>query len=301
LLQNDFRRFVMNDVFPFLSQRVLNTPVAIHPKKCEVVLAALADRLGLARVVRADGAAPVAFEADPDFAEEARPYVGYDVVAGVACIQVEGMLVQKLGTLRPYSGMTGYDGLRTNFLTAVSDPDVRAIVLDINSPGGEVSGCFELSDMIYASRGLKPIWAIAGDIAYSAAYAIASAADQVLVPRLGGTGSIGVLTMVVDYSKAISNAGLTVHFVNYGDAKAAELRQMHTGVQPELLDRIAQDIAVMGDLFVETVARNRNMSVAAIRAQQADYYLGAKGVEQGLADAVMSPDDAFEALLASLD
>jgi hypothetical protein len=212
-------------------------------------------------------AAPVAFEADPDFAEEARPYVGYDVVAGVACIQVEGMLVQKLGTLRPYSGMTGYDGLRTNFLTAVSDPDVRAIVLDINSPGGEVSGCFELSDTIYASRGLKPI------VGHLRRTSLIPQRTRSRALRTGCwcRGSAGPeasvsLTMVVDYSKAISNAGLTVHFVNYGDAKAAELRQMHTGVQPELLDRIAQDIAVMGDLFVATVARNREAwSAAAIQ------------------------------------
>ena len=48
--------------------------------------------------------------------------------------------MQKLGTLRPYSGMTGYDGIRQNFLEALSDPAVEAIVLDIDSPGGEVAG-----------------------------------------------------------------------------------------------------------------------------------------------------------------
>lgn len=291
----------MNSVFPFLSQRVFNTPLCIHPAKCEVALAALADRLGIARIVRADGSGPVAFEDDLGFSDQARDYVGYDVIGGVACIQVEGMLVQKTGSLRPWSGMTGWDGLRTNFLTALADPSVKAIAFDMNSGGGEVSGCFDFCDTVFAARGVKPIWAVLGDCAYSAAYSLASACDRVTVPRTGGTGSIGIIALLVDFSKAITASGLEVHFVRYGEQKARELREMHTGVSQELLDRLQVDIDAMGDLFVQTVARNRNMAPAAVRAQQADYYLGAAGVEAGLADAVMSPDEAFEELLASLD
>ena len=93
-------------------------------------------------------------------------------------IQVEGTLVQKLGTLRPYSGMTGYDGIRQNFLEALSDPAVEAIVLDIDSPGGEVAGCFDLVDTIYAARGEKPIWSVLSESAYSAGYALQA-------PRIG--------------------------------------------------------------------------------------------------------------------
>jgi ClpP class serine protease len=75
-------------------------------------------------------------------------------------------------------------------------------------PGGEVSGCFDLVDAIYAIRGKKPIWGILNEYAYSAGYAIASACDYVTVPRTGGVGSIGVITMHVDMSKAIDSAGL---------------------------------------------------------------------------------------------
>ncbi|MBP0492177.1 S49 family peptidase [Pararoseomonas indoligenes] len=293
----------MSDLFPRLAQRIFNTPLALHPQKAEVALTALAERLGIARVARADGAS-LAFDEDEDlgFDDEARPCrAGYDLVGGVALIQVEGMLVQKTGTLRPYSGMTGYDGLRANFLTAMEDPLAEAIVLDLNSGGGEVAGCFDLADLIYASRGLKPIWAICSECAYSAAYALASACDRVTVPRTGGTGSVGVVTMLVDYSKAIERSGLAVHFVHYGSRKMEETRAMHGGVKPDLLERIQRDVDVMGELFVATVARNRNMSVEAVRAQQADYYLGAAGVQAGLADAVMAPDEALMALMADLD
>ena len=135
-------------------------------------------------------------------------------------IQVEGTLVQKLGTLRPYSGMTGYDGIRQNFLEALSDPAVEAIVLDIDSPGGEVAGCFDLVDTIYAARGEKPIWSVLSESAYSAGYAIASAADRIVVPRTGGTGSIGVISMHVDWSQALTEAGVKVTFITYGERKA---------------------------------------------------------------------------------
>jgi ClpP class serine protease len=292
------------DLFPSLAQRIFNTPLALHPRKAEIALAALAERMGVARVVRADGAEMGAFEDDDclGFDEEARPRrVGYDMVEGVAVIQVEGMLVQKTGTLRPYSGMTGYDGLRENYLTALEDPSVEAIVFDQNSGGGEVAGCFDFVDLIHANKGRKPTWAICAECAYSAAYAIASACDYITVPRTGGVGSVGIVTMLVDYSRAIRADGLEVHFIRSGEKKMLETVQSYRGVKRDLLDRLQRDVDSMATLFHETVARNRGLSVAAVRAQQGDYYLGAQGVSLGLADAVMSPDEAMTALFAQLD
>ena len=72
---------------------------------------------------------------------------------------------------------------------------MRAILFDIDSPGGVADGAFDLTDEIFAARGQgKPIWAMANSLAASAAYAIASAADVVLLPRLAQVGSIGVWT-----------------------------------------------------------------------------------------------------------
>jgi ClpP class serine protease len=265
-----------------------------------VAIAAVAQRLGIARIVREEGPEIVAFDDDAFSRPAPEPRRGYDLVSRIAVIEVEGMLVQKTGTLRPYSGMTGYDGLRANFLTACADQEARAIVLDINSGGGEVSGCFDFVDTIYEARGSKPIWAICSDHAFSAAYAIASACDRITVPRTGGVGSIGVITMLVDYSQALTEAGLAVHFVHCGARKAEESRAQYQGVKPELLKRLQADVDAVGDIFIETVARNRGLKASAVRAQQAACFLGADGVEAGLADAVMAPDAAFAELLAEL-
>lgn len=291
--------------FEFLAQRLFNVPLAIAPGKAEIIMAALSQRLGIGQISRIDGGAivPLAMEDDYsgfEFADEGRnPRAGYDVVGGVARIEVCGTLVQKLGSLRPWSGMSGYDGIRQNFLTALTDPDVKAIMLDVDSPGGEVSGCFDLVDTIYEARGSKPIWSILNESAYSAAYAIASAADKIILPRTGGVGSIGVIWMHVDWSKALSASGIKVTFIQYGDKKAEGHPEIP--LSDAARERFQADIDSMGELFVATAARNRNISVKAVRDTQAATYLGAAGVSHGLADAVMPPDAAFRALLDEIN
>ena len=290
--------------FGHLAQRLFNVPLMIHPQKAEVIMAALADRIGIASIVNVHGDVIIpgkqAFFDDGDDEPRAQQLVdtGYDFQEGVAIIKVEGTLVQKLGTLRPYSGMMGYDGIRQVFLTAMADDQVRAIALLIDSPGGEVAGAFDLADMIYECRGEKPIWAILEENAYSAAYALASTADKIVVPRTGGTGSIGVIALHVDWSTAIEKAGLKVTFITYGARKADGASELP--LSKEAAASFQKDIDAVGDLFVETVARNRNISASNVRDTEAATFQGIEGVTLGLADAVMAPDAAFRALLDEL-
>jgi signal peptide peptidase SppA len=260
-------------------------------------MAGLGDRLGAA-LAKEDIARFAAFSDDAGFDGPGRERPGFDVVAGVAVIAVEGVLVQKSGYVRPTSGLTGYDGLRQNLMGALSDPAVKAIMFDMNSGGGEVSGCFDFADTVYAARGIKPIWAICADHAYSAAYAIASACDYITVPRTGGTGSCGVICLHCDMSRALEKAGISVTVIQYG-ARKADGSETQPLSDPALA-RFQNDVNTMGDLFVETVARNRDMAVAKVKGTEASTYLGASGVSVGFADAVMAPDEAFRRLLSQL-
>lgn len=275
---------------PHLAQRLFNTPLALHPRKAEVVMAALTDRFGLTRIQSMSDWD----NEDDSFSRQARD-TGYDVVEGIAIIPIQGTLVQKLGTLRPYSGMTGYDGIRACFLRALNDSEVKAICLDIDSPGGEVAGCFDLVDEIYAARGSKPVWAILSESAYSAAYALASAADKIIVPRTGGVGSVGVIVMHVDWSQKIKNDGLQVTIITYGDRKAES--NPYEPLSETARKSIQSDIDEMGRLFVSTVSRNRGITEKTVRDTEAACFLGADGVQLGLADRVASPDAAFRDLL----
>lgn len=291
----------MTRQLPHLAQRLFNTPLAILPDKAEVVMAALADRFGVAHLFAggADVLAARQSMLDMDGSAGPRRDVGYDVTQdGVAVVPVSGTLVAKLGTVRPYSGMTGYDGIRHNVLSAAADSSVRGILLDIDSPGGEVSGCFDLADAIAAVRGIKPVWAVLSECAYSAAYAIASAASRITVPRTGGTGSIGVVWMHTDFSRALDKAGITVTLIRYG-AKKFEGSPVEP-LSDSARARVQAEIDATGELFVATVARNRSMSADKVRATEAACFRGELGVTAGLADAVMAPDAAYRALVSTL-
>jgi signal peptide peptidase SppA len=284
-------------MLPRIAQRVFNTPLLIHPVKAQVIVNALASRLGVAQIEHLRGAA-----LDDDgyvFDRAARDDAGYDLVGPVAIIPVQGTLVQRAGWLDAMSGLTGYGVIRSMLESALHDDRVQAIAFDIDSPGGEVAGCFDLVDAIYEARGIKPMWAILDEMAFSAAYAIASAADTITIPRTGGAGSIGVITMHTDMSRAIEAAGLTVTVITHGDRKAegSELFPL----EPEVRERIQADIDNLGDLFIATVARNRALPADAIREMQAGTFMGAQAVAAGLADFVAAPDIAVETLLDSLN
>ncbi|HHL0959914.1 serine peptidase [Serratia marcescens] len=278
---------------PHLAQRVFNTPLMLHPQKAEVVMTALMERFGITQVNRVGAWVD---EDDGFFTRKGRERdAGYDVLEGVAVIAVHGTLVQKLGSLRPYSGMTGYDGIRQTFLTALCDPEVKAICLDIDSPGGEVAGCFDLVDLMYASRGKKPVHAILTENAYSAAYAIASAADRIVVPRTGGVGSVGVIYIHFDWSQRIEKDGVQVNIITFGDRKAETnpLRPLSEAARAG----IQASVDAAGQLFVSTVARNRNLAESVVRNTQAACLMADEGVRLGLADAVLAPDEAFMQLI----
>ena len=288
--------------YPQLAARMFGVPLAIHPLKAKVIAQALAGRFDIRDVTIVDAnGRPMAgdwYGEDDGFSEEAKPDPGYDVVQGVAIINIAGTLVHRSTSIRPYSGMLGYNAIRQAFLGALEDSEVRAIVLLCNSPGGEVSGCFDLVDTIYAARGDKPITAICDDMAYSACYAIASAADSIVVPRTGGVGSVGVVTMHAQWSKALSEAGVEVTIFQHGDRKAAG--NPYAPLSKVDRDEFQADISALGDLFDNTAARNRGKTVASIREMQARTYMGAAGVDAGLADAVLAPDEAFRVLLSEL-
>ena len=189
--------------------------------------------------------------------------------------------------------MTGYNGIRQALLSAIADPQVQRIALDINSGGGEVAGCFDLVDTIFELRGEKPIAAILTESAYSAAYAIASAADTIYVPRTGGTGSIGVICMHVDLSEALTKAGLKVTFITNEGADRKTDGHSEIPLSKEALAAFQSEIDEMGALFQETVARNRGLAASAVRDMRAGTFMGSAGITAGLANAVRAPDAAF--------
>lgn len=224
-------------------------------------------------------------------------YRPYRVQDGILTIPVSGSLINDFGWC--FAGwVTGYNYIWRAVQRGMDDPEVKGIVFKINSPGGEVSGNFDLVDFIADQRGEKPFMAAASDHAYSAAYNIAAAADEVTVSRTGGVGSIGVVTMHIDLSEYMKRLGIGVTFVHAGKHKVDG--NPYEPLKPDVKKRMQSRIDKLYSIFVSTVARNRGMEEQAIRDTEALTYSAEEGVEVGLADAVSSFDDAVAAFAGKL-
>lgn len=123
---------------------------------------------------------------------------------GVAVIRVTGPLFRYANLFTRICGATSYELLAQDFNKALNDPNISAILFDVDSPGGEVNGCSELANMIYNARGKKPIIAYASGSCCSGAYWIASACDKIMAADTAILGSIGVFPSLSHHEKISS-------------------------------------------------------------------------------------------------
>lgn len=212
-------------------------------------------------------------------------------VKDVAVLRVNGVLVNDLGTVDPWCGMTGYDGLRTQLVEALNDSTIKAIAGIYDTPGGEVTGCFDLADDFRAAREIKPFWAITDGMACSAGYALACGAGRITCSSVGYTGSIGVIAGHVDFSKALDEAGIKVTLIYAGDHKADgnEYEPLPESVRADF----KAEIEAIYDQFVAVVVKGRGLDEKIVRDTQARSYLAKPAADLNLCDAVMSPTDAL--------
>lgn len=272
-------------VLPHLAARLFGVPLAIHRPKLDVILSVLGARIGLADLAAPVGYTPAARALGPPSGK-------------VAVIPIHGTLVRRTSGIEAESGLASYTGIAAQLDAALASPEIAAILLDIDSPGGESGGVFDLADRIRAASEVKPVWAVANDMAFSAAYALASAATRLFVARTGGVGSIGVIAMHVDQSVKDAHDGVRYTAVFAGERKN-DLNP-HEPISNEAHAVLKAEVDRIYDLFVETVARHRGLDADAVRATEAGLFFGPDAVATGLADAVGSLDDALTQLTQSL-
>lgn len=216
------------------------------------------------------------------------------IYGSVAVIPVSGVLMRQLSWWSFITDSSAYEILLKEIVAALENPRVKAIILDIDSPGGEVTGCAEVAQHIYDLRGDKPIVAYATGTAASAAYWIASACDEVVVSPTSLVGSIGVVKAIRDYSGALEKAGVT-------EIEIVSSQSPYKRVDPatkEGRSREQAQVDAIADVFVNAVARNRGVSRNTVLESfgQGDCFVGQMAVEAGLADRVGS----LEELIAEL-
>jgi signal peptide peptidase SppA len=182
------------------------------------------------------------------------------------------------------------------FDKVVAESEVKAIVLDINSPGGTIAGVPELSDKIYNARGTKPIIGVVNAMSASAAFWIASAADETVIMPSGEIGSVGVVAIHTEFSKALDDMGIKTTLVHYGKYKVEG--NVYEQLGDEARAEIQRRVDEYGDMFVEALARNRGVAARTVAARfgSGRMFGPAEAIDRKMADRV----GTFEAVLRDL-
>lgn len=278
-----------------VAERLFNRPLLLAPEKAQIVLEVLSGRLGnVEALLDVDMNTPQANRIASMTRPENMPLA--QIKNGVAHIPVIGSLVNRGAWLGARSGMTSYEGLTAQLQDAAANPDVTSIMLDIDSPGGEATGCFDLAATIREVRKVKPVIAVVNDMAASAAYGIASAASQIVVSPTSMVGSIGVIMLHTDQSLKMEKEGVKPTLIYAGAHKVDgnPYAPLTENARAELQSRVF----AFYDKFVQAVAMGRGdkFSMDAARNTQARVYMGEEAVQLGMADRVASFSDVLNEL-----
>ena len=265
---------------------VYGQPWAILPEK----LAVITDLLRF----RAEGGTLTEAEIQERVGAVSRPMGGRS--GAVAVIPVFGIISQRMTLMSAMSGGTSTEQLAGAFRQVMADDTVGAVVLDVHSPGGSVYGIDELTSEIYAARGRKPIVAVANSLMASAAYYIASAADEIAVTPGGEVGSIGVIAAHEDHSAELEARGIRVSLITAGRFKAEA-----APFQPLSEEARAAMQSMVNDyygMFIAAVARGRGVSTAKVRADfgEGRTVRAKDAVRLGMADRVATLEQTISRL-----
>lgn len=211
----------------------------------------------------------------------------------MAILPVSGSLVHKSGHLNPYSGMTGYDGIIARAANAFADPEVKGVLMDKDTPGGEVSGCFDTSRTIrqMADRAGKPLWSLCHDMHCSAGMALASAAHRRLITQTGMAGSVGVVMAHTNVEKMLGENGVEVTLIHSGQHKVDG--NPYERLSAEVLAKFQTGTDNIRQMFAQLMSDHMGLSVDAILATEAATFTGQAAVDVGFADELINGNEAI--------
>lgn len=273
-----------------LATRIFNAPLAIWPAKGDAIMHVLSGHLGVASV-------PVVPMALLDVQKADRDSLAM-TADGIAVIDICGTLVRKSSGLNALSGLTSYSDIEADVQQAMMDPRCTAILLNCDSPGGEVGGLFDLCSKLRAWAKQKPMYAAVSEMACSAMYAVAACCTKIFITQTAAVGSIGVYAMHVDRSEMDKKEGLKYTYIQAGDRKTEG--NPHEPLSSDARSRTQAEIDRTCGIFVAHVAECRGMTTRAVRATEAGVYFAEEALGLNLADAIGTTEDALSALRAAL-
>lgn len=231
--------------------------------------------------------------AQVDAGREAAAQALRQVKGRVAVLPVCGVIEQRYSALSYFFGGCSTDETGLALDAFLANPQIDAVVLDVDSPGGSIYGVGELADKIYQARGRKPIYAVANSMAASAAYWIGSAAGNFICTPGGEVGSIGVFAMHADYSGALEAQGIKVTIAKAGRYKAEF--SPYAPLSSDARDYLQERVDGSYTDFVKAVAQGRGVSPAEVRGKFGGGRSldAATALEAGMIDRIATLDDVL--------
>lgn len=288
LSEHDLQAFVAGDTcrYPLVLDAFCRTPWAILPAKLQMIRVVL-----LARI-RGEKATPAEIEAARAAPSPPRPK------GKVYPISIMGTISQRPSVFT--SGGTSTESVGRQIDAALADPEIKAIALHIDSPGGSVYGVPELAAKIRAARNQKKIVAVANSVAASAAYWLASQASEVVVTPGGQVGSIGVIAAHEDLSKSQEMEGIKTTVVAAGKYKSEG--HPFEPLSEEARAFLQSEVDRYYEMFTADVARGRSRRQETVRAGfgQGRMVGADTAVAEGMADRVGTWEDTMRRLGADV-
>jgi signal peptide peptidase SppA len=275
---------------------VLTSPWAIMPEKLYEIQAIYSTHL---RGEKIDIKGIEAMLGKP-LNNEKKPYQEID---GVAIIDINGIISKRMNMFTQISGGVSSQIAMKDFRQAFDDPEIKAIILLIDSPGGTVDGTEDLANTIYEARqqDVKPIVTFADGLMASAAYWIGAAADRIYISGdTAQVGSIGVVATHIDYSQYEAKIGIKTTEIYAGRYKriTSEYEPLTNEGRQYLQNRVDYYYSI----FANTMARFRPEKLqipeddGVIPWADGKVFIGNQAIDNGLVDGVSTFDRLIEML-----
>lgn len=229
----------------------------------------------------------------------APPPPPYEVRNGVAVIRVSGV-IDRVARISFFTGLPyteGQNRIRQAVEKALEDTHVKAILFSINSPGGTAAGTKELADFIAASAAQKPMAAYADGLCASAAYWLAAATGRIFAPVTAQVGSIGVIAVLTDWTKATEKAGLVRTVLASGQWKAAGSPDKTLTDDERLL--FQSQLETLHAIFKADVSSRMGISAPEAQWAEGQTVLGERALELGLVSQIARDQAEAEAIFAA--
>ena len=222
---------------------------------------------------------------------------GFKTFNNIAVIRIQGGLYK----VRYFMDETSTMSLRRQVTSAANDKSVKAIVLDIDSPGGSVNGIQELGDAIKSASQSKPVIAQVSGMMASAAYWVGSQASKIYSSdKTSMVGSIGVKMVIYDYSEMYKKDGVKAIAIDTGDFKSmGEPGIPITKAQIKDAQKIVDGIFKE---FVQAVSEGRGLKEKEVmKSADGRVFLADEAADLGLIDGIRSFDETFSELRQSIE